>query len=61
MNHFIRFVEKDFGIDDFSKRRVFISGWIYDGGIGLFDSYVSALADSMGMWEEYCDFHRSKI
>lgn len=27
--------------------------------IGIFDSYVSALAAHMGLWEEYCAFHRT--
>lgn len=36
-----------------------ITGWTYEGGIGLFDSYTSALAASMGLWEEYCAFHRT--
>lgn len=37
-----------------------VSGWKHNQGIGLFDSYVSALADSMGLWEEYCAYHRSR-
>lgn len=37
-----------------------ITGWTYEGSIGLFDSYSSALADSMGLWDEYCEFHRTR-
>lgn len=36
------------------------SGWRYEGGHGLFDSFTSALAASMGLWDEYCDYHRNK-
>lgn len=56
--------------DDFSGRLVTISGWShnnheeaeegYCNPVGIFDSYTSAMADAMGLWEEYCDFHREK-
>lgn len=56
-------------IDDFSGNVVRFSGWTHDNHIeaeegycnpvGLFDSYVSAMADAMGLWEEYCEYHRT--
>ena len=49
------------GFDSFSKRLVTIEGWKYEGGVGLFDSYTSAVAAQMGLWEDYCEFHRKQI
>lgn len=46
--------------DWFSGGVVEIDGWRYEGGCGLFDSFTSALAHSMGLWDEYCDYHRNK-
>lgn len=37
-----------------------MTGWAHDGYYGLFDSYSSALADMMGVWEEYCEYFRNK-
>lgn len=37
-----------------------ITGWTYEGSTGLFDSYASALASSMGLWDEYCEFFSTK-
>lgn len=28
--------------------------------VGIFDSYVSAMADAMGLWDDYCEYHRLK-
>ena len=51
--------------DSFSGRPVTFEGWSHvresrhgHQPIGIFDSYVSALAAHMGLWEEYCAFHR---
>ena len=46
--------------DEFSKQWVTFEGWSHDSA-GIFDSYVSALASYMGLWEEYCEYHRNKI
>ena len=32
----------------------------YPLGVGVFDSYVSALASNSGCWEEYCEYSRLK-
>jgi len=47
-------------MDEFSGQLVRIEGWKYEGYYGLFDSYVSALAHSMELWDEYCEYHRLK-
>lgn len=56
-------------IDDFSGKLVRLEGWSHDNqcedpeycnAVGIFDSYVSAMADAMGLWEEYCEYHRTK-
>lgn len=41
---------------------VHLSWWRHnpDQSFGGFDSYLSALADNSGCWEEYCEFHRTK-
>lgn len=51
----------------FSGRPVTFEGWSHvrepqhEGHpIGIFDSYISALAHHMGLWEEYCEHHRLK-
>lgn len=36
------------------------TGYRYEGGVGLFDSYISTMADSMGLWEDYCEYHRGR-
>lgn len=55
------FQDQSATVDSFSGRLVVIEGWAYSGGAGLFDSYTSAVAAQLGLWEEYCEFHRNKI
>jgi hypothetical protein len=38
-----------------------LKGYKSNQVIGLFDSYVSALAAEMGLWEEYCEYYRKKL
>lgn len=47
------------GKDLFSERLVEFEGWSHVRTAGIFDSYVSALADYIGLWEEYCEYHRN--
>jgi hypothetical protein len=35
-------------------------GYTYTGALGIFDSYVSAIAAQSGYWDEYCEYHRTK-
>ncbi len=50
----------DFGIK-LREKETWLEGWGAErSGTGIFDSYVSALAANMGVWEEYCEFFRNK-
>lgn len=35
------------------------SGWKVNGLPGIYDSYTSAIAANIDMWEEYCEHHRA--
>lgn len=49
--------------DDFGNpipARVWAEGWGPKDQPGICDSYVSAIALNMGLWDEYCAYHRGK-
>lgn len=52
-------------IHDFTGTPMTFSGWTHNNHpeatddcnpAGVFDSYASAMADAMGLWDEYCEF-----
>lgn len=50
----------DFGVK-LSRKETWLEGWgLEQKGTGIFDSYTSALAANMDLWEEYCEFFRTK-
>ena len=51
-------------LDHFSESMVEISGYRVEGNdecIGLYSHYVFALADNMGLRDEYLDYHRERL
>lgn len=50
--------------DDFTGQLISLDGWSHTnysvGPVGVFSSYTAALAHAMGLWEEYCEYHRTK-
>lgn len=49
--------ENDFG--QTIPEEVWCEGWGPNDQPGIADSYASAIAMNMGLWEEYCEFHRT--
>lgn len=50
--------ENDFGVP--IPMEVWCEGWGPEDQPGICDSYTSAMALNMNLWEEYCEFFRNK-
>lgn len=54
------FAEIYYQSGDFNKDGIF-SGWRVKGVPGVVASYTDAIALNMGLWEEYCTYHRNTL